>query len=87
MDLQTYIKSHMHDRRATEFAYSDQLSLGEIISKCEALVPDYADSPKVIFDLSTSIQHTWIAGEAFTQNWHLALAQKKPPTLNEFIET
>lgn len=37
MDLQTYLDNTLKAARAESFAASDQLTLGEIISKCEAI--------------------------------------------------
>ena len=55
MDLQTYLDSMVKAARADTFASSDQLSLGEIVSQCEAIqAKDYRRSdnsePTVGFD-------------------------------------
>ncbi len=55
LDLQTYLDNAMAARRAESMAQSDQLTLGEIISKCEAIADlDYKcsddEGPTVTFD-------------------------------------
>ena len=55
MNLQTYIDNVLKAQRAESFARSDQLTLGEIISKCEEIAKKgYKRSddsePEVVFD-------------------------------------
>lgn len=53
MDIQTYINKAMKADRALAMANSDQLTLGEILSKCEAIAKNDRgdkDEPCVQFD-------------------------------------
>lgn len=50
-DITDIIDAQVKAQRAETFAQSDQLSLGEIITKCEAIVVrDASDPPRVVFD-------------------------------------
>lgn len=49
MDLQSYLDSVLKASRAETMAKSDQLTLGEIISRCEA-IPSSDSEPNVVYD-------------------------------------
>ena len=88
MDLQTFITNHAAAHRAMEFANSGQLSLGEIISKCEALVPDSADSPEVIFGFEYIYPTNLDSWRGIYSELALGFScEETPPTLDHFIET
>lgn len=55
LDIQTYLDNAVQASRAKTFARSDQLTLGEIIAKCEAIAAidhELSDDsqPQVVFD-------------------------------------
>ena len=88
MDIQTLLTSALDAQRSKEFANSDQLSLGEIISKCEALTPKFTNPPEVIFEF----EHMYPTDLKSWRGLYSELAlgfnhDGIPPILDQFIET
>jgi len=57
MDIQKYIEASVKANRADSFAKSDQLTLGEIISKCQAIEANLGAEDKriVSFDFANMV--------------------------------
>ena len=88
MDLKTFLTGALDAQRSKEFANSDQLSLGEIISKCEPLAPDSADSPEVIFGFEHAYPTALDSWRGIYSELALGFScEGMPPTLDHFIET
>lgn len=91
MDLQTYLDNAIKAERTEQLARSDQLTLGEIISKCEviaALEHTLSDGsePEVVFDFEYLAPAGIGSWRGSYDELALSFADSARPRLSEFIQ-
>lgn len=90
MDLQTYLDNAVKAQRADTLAVSDQLTLGEIISKCEAIAAkghklSDGSEPDVTFDFEYMRPSEIDSWRGIYAELALSFEYKGSKSLSEFI--